>query len=132
MREKHGIPIFRFLSYVFAFIMPAYHSYKAILSDDVDYEIVWLRYWIFFGVFQVLECLFAKIVPYWYEMKCIFLIAVQWNGASIANILYLKVLHPALKLIEPSVDQFIEQSKQTTRAIREHANEAYLHQIEDI
>ena len=69
---------------------PGYRSLKAILTDDKDDDMAWLRYWVVLSSFSILELvldLMVAWVPGYLIAKCAFLVwcmaPVQNNGSNI-------------------------------------------------
>ena len=116
-----GWPIFQFLSYPIAFLFPGYNSFKAVITKDGKDDTRWLCYWMSYSIIYFIETLFSLIVasfPFYYELKCAFLIYLQWDTARLAEKLYQKYLRSTLKKWEPSIDDFI--NKYSQQAVEMH------------
>ena len=68
---------------------PAYKSLQAIMSEDEEDDFIWLRYWVVFAAFSMIEIIIDPLVdffPGYMLAKCAFLIwcmaPVQNNGAN--------------------------------------------------
>ena len=67
------------------FIYPAYRSVLAVMSDDTEDDMMWMKYWVVLVVFSMVELVVDPLVDYfpWYILaKCAFL---AWCMAPLAN-----------------------------------------------
>ncbi|KAK1152391.1 receptor expression-enhancing protein 6 isoform X2 [Acipenser oxyrinchus oxyrinchus] len=95
------------------FVYPAYFSIKAIESIDKEDDTKWLTYWVVYGIFSVAE-FFSDIFLYWfpfyYALKCLFLLwcmaPVAWNGSQI---LYNRLVRPFFLKHQASVDSVVNE-----------------------
>merc|ERR1711936_142938 len=82
-------------------VYPGYCSLKAILTEEKNDDMVWLRYWVVFSTFSLLELLLDMMVswlPGYLIAKCVFLIwcmaPVPNNGSNIIfNLVVLPLFH---------------------------------------
>ena len=72
------------------FIYPSYQSIQAVMSEDMEDDLTWLRYWVVLSLVHMVELVVDPLVdffPGYLLAKCIFLIwcmaPVENNGASI-------------------------------------------------
>ena len=59
------------------FLYPAYKSLHAIMNDDREASITWMRYWVVLAVFSILETLVDPLLdflPGYLLGKCLFLV----------------------------------------------------------
>ena len=88
---------------------------KAIDSDNKDDDTLWLAYWLFYGLFTVIESV-TDLLLFWIPMYeiikmvfYIYLYAPQMQGAIM---LYRRLIHPwigSLKKFEESVSKSLYQ-----------------------
>merc|ERR1712029_182565 len=63
------------------FVYPAYKSLHAIMSDDREASLTWMRYWVVLAVFSMIETIVDPLLdflPGYLLGKCIFLV---WHGS---------------------------------------------------
>lgn len=122
-----GFPIFRFLSFPLSFLFPGYRSFCAVMSENNDDDENWLSYWLVYAFVQFFELAFTIVVatfPFYYELKCVFIMLLQAKNAKLAHKLYKKFLGPVLETYEPAIDAFIDKYSQQAVAITHTANRA--------
>ena len=110
-----GWPVSQFLTYPIAFLFPGYLSFKTVLSKGSDDDTRWLCYWLIVALFffaEVALSFLIKLIPFYFEMKCVVLFYLQWNSAKKAKYIYDTWLEPLLTYIEPTVDAFIDRYSQ--------------------
>lgn len=121
-----GFPIFRFLSFPISFLFPGYKSFRAVISKDDGDDTRWLIYWVICGAIFFLEAALGFViqyVPFYYEIKCAFLLVLQWDSAKLANQLYQTYIGPFLDKAEPKIDEFIESYSQQAVMLERRAKE---------
>lgn len=96
------------------FIYPAYYSIKAIESGDKLDDTKWLTYWVVFAVFSVFEFFSDMLVgwvPFYWLMKCLFLI---WCMSPLdgSTLIYKKLVLPVFKEKQTSIDSFLNKGKE--------------------
>uniref|UniRef100_A0A914WJ56 Receptor expression-enhancing protein n=1 Tax=Plectus sambesii TaxID=2011161 RepID=A0A914WJ56_9BILA len=85
------------------FAYPAYASVKAIRTDNKDDDTQWLTYWTVFAVFSLFDFFgesIMRVFPFYWLLKCAFLLYLclpQLNGAQQ---LYRDVVDPAVTKLE--------------------------------
>jgi receptor expression-enhancing protein 1/2/3/4 len=103
----------RFVILVFGTLYPAYASYKAIKTKNIKEYVKWMMYWIVFALFTAAET-FADIficwIPFYYEMKILFVLWLISPATKGASILYRKFIHPKLSKHEPEIDKYISKA----------------------
>lgn len=107
--------ISRFVVMTVGTLYPAYRSYKAVRTKDVREYVKWMMYWITFAVYLTLEMFtdtfLSFLVPFYYELKILFvmwLISPYTKGASL---LYRKFIHPTLTRHENDIDEYLDRAK---------------------
>ena len=117
-------PIFKFLSYVIAFIMPAYHAYNAFMANYREAEIQWLKFFIcsslIFSIETVLLSIFTDI-PFFYEIKCFILVMLQLNHAIVSDELYSRAMKPFFDAISPGVENMLSSAQDFANAFKNEA-----------
>ncbi|XP_786990.3 receptor expression-enhancing protein 2 [Strongylocentrotus purpuratus] len=103
----------RLVVLVFGTLYPAYYSYKAVKTRNVKEYVKWMMYWIVFALFSCVETvadIFASILPFYYEIKILFIfwLISPWTKGS--TYLYRKCIHPALSKKEQEIDEYINQA----------------------
>ncbi|XP_028390829.1 receptor expression-enhancing protein 1-like isoform X2 [Dendronephthya gigantea] len=97
-------------------LYPAYRSYKAIRSKDTKEYVKWMMYWIVFAIFTTAEIFVDTIVGFWlpfyYEIKVLFLFWILSPTTKGSSILYKKFVHPFFIQHEKDIDSYIEQAKE--------------------
>ena len=110
-----GLPLFKFLSYPISFLFPGYLSFKAVLSPGGSDDTRWACYWVivaFMFFIEVTLSLIVSLVPFYYEMKCVLLMVLQWNTAKKSEEIFNKFFLPLMTSVEPQVDEFINRYSQ--------------------
>jgi len=100
---------------VFGTLYPAYCSYKAVKSKNVREYVKWMMYWIVFALFTSAETfadIFISWVPFYYEVKVVFVIWLLSPYTQGSSVLYRKFIHPALARRENEIDDMISKAKE--------------------
>ncbi|VDK79393.1 unnamed protein product [Litomosoides sigmodontis] len=96
-------------------LYPAYRSYKAVRTKDVREYVKWMMYWIVFAFFCFIETIADVIVSFWlpfyYELKILFVLWLLSPWTKGASILYRKWVHPTLTKHERDIDLLLEHAK---------------------
>jgi receptor expression-enhancing protein 5/6 len=85
------------------FAYPAYESVKAIRTETKDDDTKWLTYWTVFAVFSLFDFFsdsIMRVFPFYWLVKCAFLLYLylpQFNGAER---LYRDVVNPVVTKLE--------------------------------
>ncbi|XP_025779609.1 receptor expression-enhancing protein 5 [Puma concolor] len=111
---------------------PAYVSIKAIESPNKEDDTQWLTYWVVYGVFSIAEFfsdLFLSWVPFYYMLKCGFLLwCMAPSPSNGAELLYKRVIHPFFLKHESQVDTMVndlkDKAKETVDTITKEAKKA--------
>ncbi|KAH0506175.1 Receptor expression-enhancing protein 5 [Microtus ochrogaster] len=104
---------------------PAYISMKAIESPNKDDDTQWLTYWVVYGVFSIAEFfsdLFLSWFPFYYMLKCGFLLwCMAPSPSNGAELLYRRIIRPVFLKHESQVDKVVkdvkDKAKETADAI---------------
>jgi receptor expression-enhancing protein 5/6 len=96
------------------FVYPAYCSIKAIESRNKDDDTQWLTYWVVFANFSVFEFFsdaICDIIPFYWLMKCVFLLWCMspLNGSTL---IYQTVILPFFKKNQGSIDNALNRGKE--------------------
>ncbi|KAB0341486.1 hypothetical protein FD755_013724 [Muntiacus reevesi] len=98
---------------------------KAIESPNKEDDTQWLTYWVVYGVFSIVEFfsdLFLSWFPFYYMLKCGFLLwCMAPSPANGADLLYKRVIRPFFLKHESQVDSVVsdlkDRAKETADAI---------------
>ncbi|XP_054167176.1 uncharacterized protein LOC128964573 [Oppia nitens] len=99
----------------FGTLFPAYSSYKAVKNRDIKEYSRWMMYWIVFAIFSFIE-VFSDIfigfwLPFYYELKIVFILWLMSPYGNGSKILYLHLVHPQLTTHEQTIDLYIDSAK---------------------
>uniref|UniRef100_A0AC11BSB7 Receptor accessory protein 5 n=1 Tax=Ovis aries TaxID=9940 RepID=A0AC11BSB7_SHEEP len=111
---------------------PAYVSMKAIESPNKEDDTQWLTYWVVYGVFSIVEFfsdLFLSWFPFYYMLKCGFLLwCMAPSPANGADLLYKRIIRPFFLKHESQVDDVVndlkDKAKETVDAFAKEAKKA--------
>lgn len=111
---------------------PAYISIKAIESPNKEDDTQWLTYWVVYGVFSIAEFfsdLFLSWFPFYYMLKCGFLLwCMAPSPSNGAELLYKRIIRPFFLRHESQVDHVVsdlkDKAKETADAIAKEAKKA--------
>ncbi|XP_017133055.1 receptor expression-enhancing protein 5 isoform X2 [Drosophila elegans] len=105
-------------------LYPAYISIHAIESSTKQDDTKWLIYWVTFGIFTVIEFfsgLLTSIIPFYWLLKCAFLIwcmlPTEQNGSTI---IYHKLVRPYFLKHHESVDRIIDDGMKKAAGVLKH------------
>lgn len=104
--------ISRFLILALGTFYPAYRSYKALRSKSATEYLCWLRYWVVFACFVVVEAvcdIFISWIPFYHELKIITVLCLLTRSGS--TIVYKNIVHPTISCHEAQIDQFLESTR---------------------
>src|SRR4051812_17904143 len=77
---------YRFFSILIGILYPSYQTYKSIKYQYSEQYPLLLSYWILFNLFQICEFIFDQIfsliLPFYYELKLIFLCWLTYQNIS--------------------------------------------------
>lgn len=112
----------RAITNLVAFVYPAYMSIKAINSSNKDDDTLWLAYWLWYGLFALVESI-TDVLLFWipmYELLkmgfYIYLYAPNIHGALT---LYDKLIKPLL----PYLEQCEQKMKEVTNVVTSKTTE---------
>ena len=80
------------------FLYPAYMSFKSMDSGSKD-DKQWLTYWVVFSFFSIFESLFGFVVgmiPFYFFIKCAFIVWMYYPSTMGAKTVYEQGLRPIL------------------------------------
>ena len=109
-----GSLLSRVLIIIFGFLYPAYSSFKTIRAANVKQYVRWMMYWVVFALFTASEYVtdvFISWLPFYYEVKVLFVIWLSSTYTRGASVVYRKVLHPLLARRERHIDKLIDQKQ---------------------
>merc|ERR1711976_76113 len=104
-----------FLLPVVAFPYAAYASIKALKTRQGDDDKMWLTYWIIVSLFGCIETFTGGLIgwlPFYYEIKFVFLIALQIPQYQLASKIYSQYAEPFFNKHEAKIDHFIARLKE--------------------
>ncbi|CAG2105759.1 unnamed protein product [Medioppia subpectinata] len=106
---------------LFGTLFPAYSSYKAVKNRDVREYSRWMMYWIVFAIFSFVE-VFTDIfvgfwLPFYYEMKILFILWLMSPYGNGSKILYLHLIHPQLTSHEQTQAVVLNQMQRNASAV---------------
>jgi len=105
--------IYQGFKIVFATMHPAYCSYKAVKTKNVKEYVKWMMYWIVYAFFLTAETfadIFVSWIPFYCEVKIVFLLWMLSPTTKGSSILYRKILHPQLSKREQEIDSCIDKA----------------------
>ena len=101
------------------FVYPSYQSLQAVLSEDQEDDLTWLRYWVVLAAVHLVEMVVDPLVdffPGYLLAKCGFLVwcmaPVQNNGA---NLIFSQVIFPLFKKHHSKLDAHMGEVGGTIR-----------------
>jgi len=104
-------------------LYPAYASFKALETPQIDDDKQWLTYWVVFSITSSAEEVAEKVVSYlpgYYVLKVIFLVWLMLPKTRGAVLLYKNFILPLLKKYEPILDQkFLEAQLIVMQCLKE-------------
>jgi len=103
----------RIVVLIFGTLYPAYKSYKAVKTRNSKEYVKWMMYWIVFALFISVETftdIFISWIPFYYEIKILFVIWLLSPATKGASILYRKFIHPQLMKRENEIDAYIAKA----------------------
>ncbi|KAG9293845.1 hypothetical protein G9A89_019183 [Geosiphon pyriformis] len=101
-------------------LYPAYASYKAIKTNNSAKIIPWLMYWIVLTFFMIAEGITDRLIfwlPFYYELKMIFIIWLILPKTQGAIILYYSVVGPTFLDHEEEIDSALWIAQERATAI---------------
>jgi len=105
--------ISRLVILVFGTLYPAYASYKAIKTRSNKEYLKWMMYWIVMAFFTCIETVadvFIAWLPFYYELKILFVLWLLSPATKGSTILYRKIVHPQLAKRETEIDSYIQKA----------------------
>jgi len=108
-----SITFYNLFRLLFGTLYPAYASYKAVKTKNVKEYVKWMMYWIVFAFFTCIETfadIFIAWVPFYYELKILFVLWLLSPATKGSSILYRKLVHPQLSKREKDIDSYINKA----------------------
>ena len=132
--DKTGLPKQKVLSYSLGFMVafvifgvgasiitnivgvayPVFMSFKALDSEGIDDDQMWLTYWIVFGGFNILDQIAGFIlglIPFYYVLKLGFLIWCFHPATTGSLVLYKSFILPFYEEHEAKLKEFEDKAK---------------------
>lgn len=100
------------------FLYPAYVSIKAIESHTKEDDTQWLTYWVVFALLNVIEFFSSTILyyfPFYWLLKCVFLLWLHMPMTLGAQLLYERVIRPFHIQHHGRVDNVMNSAGQSAR-----------------
>lgn len=100
---------------VFGIVNPVYSTYRSVRNKTQQTRLLWLRYWVVFGLFYSLTCLTDYILfwlPFYNVLKILFVLWISSSKASGAQVVFSYALVPALKDYEKNLDRFVSSCRE--------------------
>jgi len=100
----------RAITNLVAFVYPAYMSIKAIKSQNKDDDTLWLAYWLWYGLFALVESITDLLffwIPMYELLKMAFYIFLYAPNVKGALILYQKLIEPWLPQLQAFEQKFV-------------------------
>ncbi|CAI9733116.1 Hypothetical predicted protein [Octopus vulgaris] len=106
--------ISRIVILIFGTLYPAYASYKAVRTRNVREYVKWMMYWIVFALFTSFEtfsdCILSWL-PFYYEIKIVFVLWLLSPVTKGSSFLYRKFVHPQLIKREKEIDDYLAHAR---------------------
>jgi len=97
---------------IFGILYPAYASFKALKAKNTRQIVKWMMYWIIFALFTTAETLADLLIswlPFYFEIKIVFLIWLLSPATNGTSYLYRRFVHPQLQKHEEEIDKWIAE-----------------------
>jgi len=92
-------------------LYPAYCSYKTVKSKNVKEYVHWMMYWIVFSIFSFFEVFVDMLIgcwlPFYYELKVLFILWLLSSSTRGGSVLYRRVIHPMFTRHEHEIDAYL-------------------------
>lgn len=110
---------------VVGYLYPAYDCYKSLEHGRPSMEQLrfWCQYWMILGVLTVLES-FISWLPFYCEMKIMFLVYLLHPKSQGANWIYTNFLVPFIAKYEPEVDRQMIEFGLRARGAAQHCGQS--------
>ncbi|XP_052283324.1 receptor expression-enhancing protein 5-like isoform X2 [Dreissena polymorpha] len=113
----------QFLCNFIGFLYPAYASVKAIESTSKEDDTQWLMYWAVYSFFSLLEFftdIFLFWIPFYWLLKCIFLMwcmcSATWNGS---DMIYKRLIRPFVLRHQKKIDEALDQAADKLKDVQD-------------
>ena len=105
-------PVYNIVWLFLCTLHPAYESFKAVKNKNVKEYVRWMMYWIVFALFSAIESILDPLLSFWlpfyYEVKVVFLLYLVCPVTMGAGVIYRRWLHPLLCTKEEEIDLLLE------------------------
>ena len=106
-------PVYNVVWLFLCTLHPAYQSFKAVKNKNVKEYVRWMMYWIVYAVFSAMESVLDPLLLFWLpffcEMKVVFLLYLVCPVTRGAGVIYRRWLHPLLSTKEEEIDLVLER-----------------------
>jgi hypothetical protein len=104
--------VYRLLSFIIGIVYPSYQTYKSLKYQYDDHYRSLLSYWIVLSLFGIYEHVFDPIisfvVPFYYELKLIFLFWLAYRNLS--DFIFEHFLRIVIDTYEHDIDYFLNNT----------------------
>mmetsp|Transcript_9779 Transcript_9779/g.16462 ORF Transcript_9779/g.16462 Transcript_9779/m.16462 type:complete len:150 (+) Transcript_9779:36-485(+) len=103
-----------FICNLASILYPTYATFKAIESTEKGDDAHWLTYWVVVAVFQLVESftdLLVFWIPFYYTLKLVLFIALQYPPLALPEKLYQQFLGPFFRKHEATLDHHVDKFK---------------------
>jgi len=108
-------PVYYLVWLVLGTLYPAYESFKAVKSRNAKHYVRWMMYWIVYAITTASESLLHPLlqfwVPFYSEIKIIFLLYLISSSTRGSSVIYKCWIHPVLCSNEAEIDLAITKLK---------------------
>ena len=105
-------PVYNIVWLFLCTLHPAYESFKAVKNKTMKEYVRWMMYWIVFALFSAIESILDPLLSFWlpfyYEVKVVFLLYLVCPVTMGAEFIYRRWLHPLLCTKEEEIDLLLE------------------------
>ncbi|XP_065911511.1 receptor expression-enhancing protein 5-like [Dysidea avara] len=113
------------LANLVGFLYPAYKSCKALETEDKADDTLWLTYWVvfaFFGVMEYFTDLLLWWIPFYFFLKCIFLVwcFVPWEGYNGSMLIYNNIIKKLISKYEAEIDKGLKEASALAKDAAKH------------
>merc|ERR1712159_175495 len=98
---------------IIAVLYPAYKSFKALATDDLDDDKRWLTYWVTFGFFMTVEpvlSIITDLFPYYKFVKLVFFVWMIHGSTNGYLQVFRYVIGPLISQFDADIQNAIEQT----------------------
>eukprot|EP00892_Ulva_mutabilis_P006646 jgi/Ulvmu1/4353/UM002_0078.1 len=99
-----------------SFLLPGYFSFRSLESHS--HVETWFTYWVVFSIFSVVEhwlWFLLSRIPGYPVAKIAMICWLQFSNAQGAQLVYRRLLLPALRQYQPTIDRYLEMGESSVR-----------------